>query len=114
MVTAARHAVDERLIVHSRRVPGPRVQARRQTLGMDVSGLFSAADRMDEHAALLRARAAHIGAGVTNTRWYSPAGRRYLRLLDETIAELTGCAARLTTLAEQVRSHAHLVRQKTQ
>lgn len=80
---------------------------------MDLLPLFRAADRMEEMAGILRARAAIIGAGAAATRWNSPAARNYHEYIDEVTAQLAGCALRLTTLADQVRTHALIVRAAT-
>jgi hypothetical protein len=77
---------------------------------MDVSGLFAFADRIDDIAAKLRARAALIGLHTATTRWYSPASRKYFAQLDHVTATLTGCAARLGDLAELARVHARTSR----
>jgi hypothetical protein len=70
------------------------------------TALLTAADRIDDAAAVLRARAALIGLHGATTRWRSPAARVYFARLDDITAELTGCAARVADLAELTRRHA--------
>lgn len=71
-----------------------------------MSPLYLGAARLDEHAAILRARATRVGLGAATTRWYSPAGRTYFARLDDATHQLTACATQLDALAELVRSHA--------
>ena len=76
----------------------------------DVSVLLRATERLDDLAAALRARAALIAAQTAATRWYSPASRAYFARIDDVTAELTGCAQRVSELADLARRHAALVR----
>lgn len=77
---------------------------------MDVSALLQAAERIDELAATLRARAALIGLHAATTHWYSPASRAYFARLDDVTGDLTRCAARMNAVAELARRHAAIVR----
>jgi hypothetical protein len=67
------------------------------------TALLIAADRIDDAAAVLRARAALIGLHVATTGWRSPAARIYFARLDDITVELVGCAARVADLAELAR-----------
>jgi hypothetical protein len=73
---------------------------------MDVQPLYVAADRMDEVAAVLRARARHIAAGAASTQWRSTAARAYFDRIDAATAQLVSAATRVNALADRVRSHA--------
>ncbi len=70
------------------------------------TSLLSAATRIDDAAAVLRARAALIGLHGATTGWRSPAARIYFARLEDMTAELAGCATRIADLAELVRRHA--------
>src|SRR5664279_2800046 len=72
---------------------------------MDLSPLRAVADRLDEVASVLRARAGHIALGAATARWYSPAARTYFGQIDEVTAQLSDCARRIDALAERVRRH---------
>lgn len=73
---------------------------------MDVSPLYLAADHMDGVADVLLARARLLALGAATTRWHSPAARTYFARIDGVTANLTGCALRVSVLADRVRSHA--------
>ncbi|HZZ95524.1 MAG TPA: hypothetical protein VFE19_00810 [Jatrophihabitantaceae bacterium] len=70
------------------------------------TSLLAAAGRIDDAAAVLRARATLIGLHSATTRWRSPAARIYFTRLDDITAELIGCAARVADLAELTRRQA--------
>jgi hypothetical protein len=70
---------------------------------MTGTGLYAAAARIDELAAVLRARAALIGLHSSTVRWHSPAARAYFAHLDDIAATLTGCAVRMNQLADVAR-----------
>jgi hypothetical protein len=76
---------------------------------VDVSYLYVAADRIDELAGVVRARAVLIGLHSAATRWNSPASRAYFARIDDIAVTLNGCAGRMSELAEQVRRHAAAV-----
>jgi hypothetical protein len=76
---------------------------------VDASGLYLAADRIDELAGIVRARGMLIGLHGATVRWQSPAARAYFRHIDDIAATLTGCAARMGELAELTRRHAAAV-----
>lgn len=65
--------------------------------------LLGAAARMDEAAAVLRARTVLIGLRAATTQWESPSARLYYAQLDEVTAGLTRCAGRLSELADLTR-----------
>jgi hypothetical protein len=73
---------------------------------VDASALYAAAARIDELAAAVQARAALIGLHGATLEWHSPAARAYFAYLDDITAALTGCATRMTDLAELARRHA--------
>jgi hypothetical protein len=106
VVNTERHAVDGAPFRPQPGHPGFRPTGGRRRLSAVNTVLLDAADRIDDAAAVLRARAALIGLHVATTRWRSPAARVYFTRLDDITAGLTGCAARVTDLAELARRQA--------
>jgi hypothetical protein len=73
---------------------------------MDAAGLLAAAARIEELAALVRARAVLVGVHTSTMRWHSPASRVFFARLDDVCATLVRCAARLDELADLTRQAA--------
>lgn len=71
---------------------------------MDVAGLRASADRIDELADEVSARAALIALQADTAQWHSPAARAYFAQLDSASAALTGCVTRLHDFAALLRA----------
>lgn len=76
---------------------------------MDTTLLLRAADRLDQHATVVRARTLVIGRQRDTMRWHSPAQRRCATRLDGLCARLMRASGELGALAERLRAHAALV-----
>jgi hypothetical protein len=71
---------------------------------MDTTGLYASADRVDDLAELLRARAARIELQAVTAQWHSPAARAFFAHLDDVSSSLTGCVTRLHDFAALMRT----------
>jgi hypothetical protein len=77
---------------------------------VDVCAVLGAADRIDDLATQLRARANLIALHGANVHWNSPAALRYFARLDEIIATLHGCAESMAEVADLARRHGYRCR----
>lgn len=73
---------------------------------MEISPALGAANRIDDLAAALRARATQIAAHGAAVSWHSPAALRYLARVDDINAALVACAEAMSGVAELAREHA--------
>ena len=80
----------------------------------DPDVLVATANRLDDYAEQLRARAATLAARTQNIRWVSAAAGAFQRQSLGISADLRCCADRVEDAAYELRAHARTVRREVE